>query len=146
MRTLSLTSAKLMRGKAVVWAKATQFQLDQEDGMLRVTVARLPTEEGTSTSVSTVAPLRSKAAIAFPAILENVTASGASFSWVTALAAIFPGVTAPSASLEVMTAPSAILENVTASGASFGWVTALFAILAVVTAPSAMPDTHEKPS
>src|SRR5690606_14050004 len=134
MRIVSLAVAKRTRGLAVAWAKATHSQLDQEDGMLRVRVARLPTEEGTSTSVATVAPLRSKAEMAFPAILEKVTASGAIFGWVTAWSAILEvltwpsrivrvviawsailtAVTAPSASLEVMTAPSAILENVTA--------------------------------
>src|SRR5690606_1560168 len=66
MRTISLAVAKRVRGTAVVWAKAKQFQLDQSLGMLRVTVARVPTEEGTSTLVATVAPLRSKAEMAAP--------------------------------------------------------------------------------
>src|SRR5690606_6398055 len=143
-RVINPTSAPTLM--AVAWAKATHSQLDQELGMLRVTVARLPTEEGTTTLVSTVAPLRSNAAIALPAILEKVTASGASCGALTAFGAILAVPTAPSAILAVPTAPSAILELVTAPSLILAQVTAWSAILAVVTAWLGMPATHAKPS
>src|SRR5690606_3776734 len=126
MRTIRAMSPWLSEGLAVAWAKATQFQLDQSLGMLRVTVARLPTEAGTLTLVATVAPLRSNAAMAFPAILPVVTAPSARL----------PVATWPAPILEEETAPGAILEKVTASLAILFWVTDSCTIFWVETAPS----------
>src|SRR5690606_14005256 len=96
MRTLRPTCRNSLNAPALVaWAKATHSQLDQELGMLRVTVARLPTVEGTLTLVATVAALRSKKEMASPAILVATTAPSAILAAVTASVPILVLVTAP---------------------------------------------------
>src|SRR5690606_33627649 len=102
-------------------AVTTTLHVFQIDGML-IDVDKSAASEVDRDGDPEVPAIRTNAEMAFPAILENVTASGAI--------------------LAVVICSLAILEVVTAWGAILAVVTCSSAILAVVTAPLGMPATH----